>query len=136
MAERILVANDQTGKQKLKDFASLSAPLVSAITSLTGSSTLQLNSNYMEEHIVIGTSVAGGVTAKAEIFGSSNVADGKKIVLIGNSNISPITLSKTAPVQSKQIYLQSDAVLGQGSSLTLIFNSSLDAFVEVSRSIL
>jgi hypothetical protein len=135
MAERILVANDQTGKQKLRDFVSLSAPLVSATTNLTSSSTLSLNADYIEEHIVVGSSVAGGITTTPELFGSSSVTNGKKIVLIGNSNVSPVTIAKVAPVQSKQIYLQSDAVLGLGSSLTLVFNSSLDAYIEVSRSI-
>lgn len=135
MAERILVANDQTGKQKLRDFVSLSAPLVSATTNLTSSSTLSLNADYIEEHIVVGSSVAGGITTTSELFGSSSVTNGKKIVLIGNSNVSPVTIAKVAPVQSKQIYLQSDAVLGLGSSLTLVFNSSLDAYIEVSRSI-
>jgi hypothetical protein len=135
MAERIVVANDQTGKQKLKDFASLSAPLVSAVTNLSSSSVIDLNSSYVEEHVVVGSGTMGGITVTANLFGTSDSINGKKVVLIGNSNVSPVNVSKVSPVQSKQIYLQSDAVLGLGSSLTLVFNSSLDAYVEVSRSI-
>lgn len=135
MSERIVVCNDQTGKQKLRDFVSLSAPLVSAITNLTESSTITLNADYLHEYIVIGTSSMGGMSANSNLFGNSNPGAGKRVTLIGNSNVSPVLISKQNLVSSKQMYLKSDANLTLGASLTVVFIPSLDAYVEESRSI-
>lgn len=109
------------------------APTVSTATSLTSGGTITLSVAAHEEQILVGTAVSGGVTLATVAFGSTAPVNGKKVILIGNSDSDTVTLvADTTPV-AKGLWLNGDCQLGKGKTLTLVYNSTLDAYLELSR---
>lgn len=108
------------------------AGTISSQTSLTASGTIALTASAaMEEQILVGTATAGGVTLAAEAFGSAAPTDGKKIILIGNSDVNPITF--LAGSAAKNLWLNGDCTLARGKILVVVYNSTLDAYLELTR---
>jgi len=109
------------------------APTVNTQTSLTAGGTITLSVAAHEEQILVGTAVSGGVTLATVAFGSTAPVNGKKVILIGNSDSNPIMLtSDTTPV-AKGLWLNGDVQLGKGKTLTLVYNSTHDAYLELAR---
>jgi len=109
------------------------APTVNTQTSLTAGGTITLSVAAHEEQILVGTATSGGVTLATAAFGSTAPVNGKKVFLIGNSDANPISLtSDTTPV-AKGLWLNGDIQLGKGKTLTLRYNSTLDAYIEQCR---
>jgi hypothetical protein len=109
------------------------APTVNTQTSLTASGTITLSVAAHEEQILVGTATSGGVTLATAAFGSTAPVNGKKVILIGNSDTNPIVLlSDTTPV-AKGLWLNGDIQIGKGKSLVLVYNSTHDAYIELSR---
>lgn len=109
------------------------APTVTLATSLSAGGTISLNPAAHEEQILVGTATVGGVELAAAAFGSTAPVNGKKVILIGNSNDNPIVLlADTTPI-AKGLWLNGDIEIGNGKTLTLAYNSTLDAYVELSR---
>jgi hypothetical protein len=109
------------------------APTVNTQTSLTAAGTITLSVAAHEEQILVGTATSGGVTLATAAFGSTAPVNGKKVILIGNSDANPIMLtSDTTPV-AKGLWLNGDIQLGKGKTLTLVYNSTHDAYLELAR---
>jgi hypothetical protein len=109
------------------------APTVSTATSLTAGGTITLSVAAHEEQILVGTAVAGGVTLAAAAFGSTAPVNGKTVILIGNSDDNTISLTADVTPIAKGLWLNGDIQLGKGKTLTLVYNSTLDAYLELSR---
>jgi hypothetical protein len=109
------------------------APTVSTATSLTAGGTITLSVAAHEEQILVGTAVVGGVTLAAAAFGSTAPVNGKKVILIGNSDDNTISLTADITPIAKGLWLNGDIQLGKGKTLTLVYNSTLDAYLELSR---
>jgi hypothetical protein len=109
------------------------APTVSTATSLTAGGTITLSVAAHEEQILVGTAVVGGVTLAAAAFGSTAPVNGKKVILIGNSDDNTISLTADITPIAKGLWLNGDIQLGKGKSLVLVYNSTLDAYLELSR---
>lgn len=135
MADRLVIVDNQTNRKRLAALPTIVAAKQFNSLSLTESSTIVLSDDFLEEHIVVGSSVAGGVTLTGAIFGSASQVGGKKITLIGNSNTAKVTLVGNNPVQSKELLLKTSVALGLGETITLMYNETLDAFVEICRSL-
>lgn len=111
------------------------APTVNTQTSLTAGGTITLSVAAHEEQILVGTAVVGGVELAAVAFGSTAPVNGKKVILIGNSDANTISLlADTTPV-AKGLWLNGNIELGKGKSLVLVYNSTLDAYIELSRNV-
>lgn len=109
------------------------APTVNTQTSLTAGGTITLSVAAHEEQILVGTAVSGGVTLATAAFGSTAPVNGKKVILIGNSDTDTVTLvADTTPV-AKGLWLNGDCQLGKGKTLCLVYNSTHDAYLELSR---
>ena len=109
------------------------APTVNTQTSLTAGGTITLSVAAHEEQILVGTAVVGGVTLAAAAFGSTAPVNGKEVILIGNSDDNTVALlADTTPI-AKGLWLNGDIQLGKGKTLTLKYNSTLDAYLELSR---
>lgn len=109
------------------------APTVNTQTSLTAGGTITLSVAAHEEQILVGTAVSGGVSLATVAFGSTAPVNGKKVILIGNSDSETVTLvADTTPV-AKGLWLNGDCQLGKGKTLTLVYNSTLDAYLELAR---
>lgn len=109
------------------------APTVNTQTSLTAGGTITLSVAAHEEQILVGTAVVGGVTLAAAAFGSTAPVNGKKVILIGNSDDNTISLTADITPIAKGLWLNGDIQLGKGKTLTLVYNSTLDAYIELSR---
>jgi hypothetical protein len=108
------------------------AATVGSQTSLTASGTISLTASAaLEEQILIGTATAGGVTLAATAFGTTTPTNGKKIILIGDSDANPITLP--AGSAAKNLWLNGDCTLARGKILVVVYNSTLDAYLELTR---
>jgi hypothetical protein len=59
--------------------------------------------------------------------------NGKKVILIGNSDDNTISLTADITPIAKGLWLNGDIQLGKGKSLVLVYNSTLDAYLELSR---
>jgi|GEM_PF-6681617 len=111
------------------------APTVNTQTSLTAGGTITLSVAAHEEQILVGTAVSGGVTLATVAFGSTAPVNGKKVILIGNSDTDTVSLtSDTTPV-AKGLWLNGDVQLGKGKTLCLVYNSTHDAYLELSRNV-
>lgn len=109
------------------------APTVNTQTSLTAAGTITLSVAAHEEQILIGTAVVDGVTLALAAFGSVAPVNGKKILLIGNSDTNTISFTAdTAPI-AKGLWLNGDCQLGKGKTLSLVYNATLDAYLERAR---
>lgn len=135
MTQRILLVDEETAKKTSQSISSLVAPRTSVNLALEQGSTISIQADAIEEQIVVGSSVMGGVTLAPALFSSVQPGRAKRIVLIGNSNTSPITILNSSPASSKQAILKEDAVLGLGKTLSLVYIEALDVYVETSRSI-
>lgn len=135
MTERILMVDDSSAKRVAKTVSSIVAPRTSTNLALSPGGTITIQPDCIEEQVVVGSSVMGGVTLAPALFSSVQPDNGKRIVLIGNSNTSPVTIVNSAPASAKQAILTQDAVLGLGKTLSLVYIEALDAYVETSRSI-
>jgi hypothetical protein len=135
MTQRILLVDDETAKKTTQSISSLVAPRTSANLALAQDGTITIQADSTEEQIVVGSSVMGGVTLSPALFSSVQPGRGKRIVLVGNSNTSPITILNSSPASSKQAILKEDAVLGLGKTISLVYIETLDVYVETSRSI-
>ena len=109
------------------------APTVSTATSLTAAGTITLSVAAHREQILVGTAVVGGVTLAAAAFGSTAPVNGKEIILIGNSDDNTISLTADITPIAKGLWLNGDIQLGKGKTLSLVYNSTLDAYIELSR---
>lgn len=135
MTERILIVDDYSAKRVAKTVSSIVAPRTSTNLALSPGGTITIQPDAIEEQVVVGSSVMGGVTIATALFGSIEPVSGKRVILIGNSNTSPVTILNSSPASSKQAILTSDATLGLGKTLTLIYNEVLDVYVETARSV-
>ncbi len=109
------------------------APTVSTATSLTAGGTITLSVAAHEEQLLVGTAVVGGVTLAVAAFGSTAPVNGKKVILIGNSDDNTISLTADITPIAKGLWLNGDIQLGKGKTLSLVYNSTLDAYIELSR---
>lgn len=109
------------------------APTVTTATSLSAGGTISLNQGAHEEQILVGTATVGGVELASAAFGSTAPVNGKKVILIGNSDDNPISLLADSTPIAKGLWLNGNIELGKGKSLTLAYNSTLDAYIELSR---
>lgn len=108
------------------------AATVGSQTSLTAGGTISLTASAaLEEQILVGTATAGGVTLAASSFGATAPTNGKKIILIGDSDANPITFP--AGSAAKNLWLNGDCTLARGKTLVVVYNSTLDAYLEVTR---
>lgn len=73
------------------------------------------------------------VTTDTEPFGTSAPADGYLITVVGMNDEATVTIpySNTA----KGCIINGDAILGLGATLTVVYDSTLDRYVEQSRNI-
>lgn len=109
------------------------APTVNTQTSLTAAGTITLSVAAHREQILVGTAVVDGVTLAAAAFGSTAPVNGKEIILIGNSDTNTISLTADITPIAKGLWLNGDCQLGKGKTLSLVYNSTLDAYIELSR---
>ena len=111
------------------------APTVNTQTSLTAGGTITLSVAAHEEQILVGTAVSGGVTLATVAFGSTAPVNGKKVILIGNSDTNTVSLTSDTTGVAKGLWLNGDVQLGRGKTLSLVYNSTLDAYLELSRNV-
>lgn len=134
MADRLIIVDNQSNRKRLAAAATIVAAKETNALTLSESSVIELDSEFYEEHIVVGSASMGGVSLTGAIFGSGTPVGGKKITLIGNSNTSKVSLVGNNPAQSKELLLKTSVSLGLGETITLMYNESLDVFVELGRS--
>ena len=111
------------------------APTVNTQTSLTAGGTITLSVAAHEEQILVGTAVSGGVTLATVAFGSTAPVNGKKVILIGNSDTNTVSLTSDVTPVAKGLWLNGDVQLGKGKTLCLVYNSTHDAYLELSRNV-
>lgn len=105
---------------------------VQVITNLLDTNSIVINESQ-GEHILFVQSSSGAIILSSTPFGVSyDGLDGTRVTLIGTSDTNTVSLlfSDTA----KGSLINGSALLEQGDSLTLIWNSTLDRWLEVSRS--
>lgn len=71
------------------------------------------------------------VTTDTEPLGTSAPTDGTVITLVGQSNVATVSIPYSDT--SKGFLLNGDITLGLGGSLTVIYDSTLDRYVEMNR---
>lgn len=105
--------------------------ITSAIQSITASGTITVNIIDGFQALKVQSATPGGGEASTTPFGSLSFVDGQQMTLIGQSDDYPLTILY-ADV-AKGFLLNGEAFLGRGKTLTVIYDSGMDRFVEVSR---
>jgi hypothetical protein len=106
------------------------APYNSSNLTLTGGSTLALSATETNQIILVQGN-SGPIMLNELPFGSGSVVNGTQIRIIGNH--SDNTVGLTSNDISKGCILNGDAVIGKFDVITLIYNQSLDRYIESSR---
>lgn len=102
-----------------------------ATQSITGSSTINHNANARQYRRVTGN--GGAVSTSTTPFGTTttNFTDGMEIVLVGTDNTNTVTIPFNDATSGALI--NGSATLGRGDCLTVIYDATLERFIEKSR---
>ena len=105
---------------------------VQNLTSILGGASITISEDQ-GENIIFVSSNAGSVTLSSTPFGASFAGlDGTRVTLCGLDDTNTVTLL-FADID-KGALLNGRAVLTQGDSLTLVWSTTLDRWVEINRS--